>query len=78
MSAWALRAMIYVPLIKFNRATLKEAAQPHCLGVSGALRKAPKSVEMPTFQFLFLGRCCFVCFFSSGHPENVTVWGKAH
>lgn len=27
---------------------MKEAAQPRCLGVSGALRKAPKSVEMPT------------------------------
>lgn len=48
MSTWALRVMIYIPLIKFNRVTLREAAQPRCLGVRGALRKAPKSVEMPT------------------------------
>lgn len=48
MSAWALRAMIYSLLIKFNRVTVKEVAQPHCLDVRGALRRERKSVEMPT------------------------------
>lgn len=47
MSARVLRAMIYSLLIKCKRVTLKEAAQPPCLGVRGALRKGLKFVDMP-------------------------------